>query len=343
VIDTAAQRLLVAVRNDANGGKPSVFRCRLDGTSCVHLDVSAGQGPKSGYTPRILIDGAGNKLLVVTTNDANGQRPSLFRCNLDATSCSHADLSAGQGPLSGTEPSAVIDEGSGKLLVATSNGANGNHLSLFRCGVDGTGCAHTDLSTGLSDFSFGPVALIDPATQKLVVVSADFSHKPSLHRCNLDGTGCTLADLSAGQPAQSCYGSPAAVLDPNAQKLLVACRNAANSDRPSLFRCNTDGTGCAHVDLSEGKGNLLGFTPNILLDAASQRILVVTASSGGLPQLFRCAVDGTGCTSPDISGGQSVQTGFDPSAVLDTAHHRLLVATDNLVKEHRLGLFLFSP
>ena len=102
-------KLLVVTTNNANGGKPALFRCNLDGTGCVYTDLSAGQGAGSGFFPSAGIDTAGGKLLVVTTNNANGGKPALFRCNLDGTGCVYTDLSAGQDAGSGFFPSAVMD------------------------------------------------------------------------------------------------------------------------------------------------------------------------------------------------------------------------------------------
>ena len=78
-----------------------------------------------------VIDVGHSKLLVVTNDSANSTKPSLSSCNLDGTACTHTDLSAGQGALSGKAPSAVIDIAHGKLLVTTDNGANSDKLELF--------------------------------------------------------------------------------------------------------------------------------------------------------------------------------------------------------------------
>lgn len=73
------------------------------------VDISAGQGAGSGALASAAIDTAGSKLLVVTRNNADSDKPALFQCNLDGTGCVYTDLSAGQDAGSGFFPSAVMD------------------------------------------------------------------------------------------------------------------------------------------------------------------------------------------------------------------------------------------
>jgi hypothetical protein len=238
VIDSVNNKLLVVTRNKvAFSARPSLFRCALDGTGCTHTDISAGQGANSGWDPSAVIDSVNNKLLVVTLNNANSNKPSLFRCALDGTGCTHTDISAGQGAGSGLGPSAVIDSVNSKLLVVTRNNANSGKPSLFRCALDGTGCTHTDISAGQGTYSGSwPSAVIDSVNSKLLVVTLNGanSSKPSLFRCALDGTGCRHTDISADQGAGSGW-DPSAVIDSVNNKLLVVTQNDANSSKPWLF------------------------------------------------------------------------------------------------------------
>jgi hypothetical protein len=333
VVDAANSKLLVVTSNGANSFKASLFRCNLDGTACTHTDISAGQGTDSGYYPSAVIDAANSKLLVVTSNGANSFKPSLFRCNLDGTACTHTDISAGQGIDSGFYLSAVIDAANSKLLVATDNQANSGKPSLFRCNLDGTACTHTDISAGQGiDSGFYLSAVIDAANRKLVVVTENDANsgKPSLFRCNLDGTACTHTDVSAGQGPYSGF-SPSAVIDASNRKLLVVTENRANSFKPSLFRCNLDGTACTHTDISAGQGFGSGFHPSAVIDTVNSKLLVVTENDANSykPSLFRCNLDGTACTHTDISAGQGFGSGHWPSAVLDPSKDALRVVTSN--------------
>jgi hypothetical protein len=281
-IDVVGRKLLVVAANAADSFRPGVFRCNLDGTGATYNDISAGQGMNSGTVPSTVVDAAGGKLLVVTNNGANGERPSLFRCNLDGTGCAHTDISVGQGPQSGRNPSALVDASRGKVLVVTRNDANASKPSLFRCNLDGTGCTHTDISAGAAgNAASNPSAVIDVANDTLLVaLETVTSQKLGLVRCKLDdtvGSTCVRTDISAGQGDASGF-SPSAVIDAAHKKLLVVTRNGASSDRPSLFRCNLDGTVCSHTDLSAGQGRGSGNSPVALVDAAGQRLLVVTTN-----------------------------------------------------------------
>jgi uncharacterized protein YlzI (FlbEa/FlbD family) len=176
VIDAINGKLLVVTQNNANSGRPSLFRCNLDGTACTHTDISVGQGQNSGTLPSAVIDAKNGKLLVVTQNIANGEKTGLFRCNLDGTACTHTDISAGQGGLSGQTPVAVIDVINGKLLVVTQNNANSGRPSLFRCNFDGTACTHTDISVGQGNSGNSPSAVIDAKNGKLLVITHNIAN-----------------------------------------------------------------------------------------------------------------------------------------------------------------------
>ncbi|MCW7460603.1 chitobiase/beta-hexosaminidase C-terminal domain-containing protein [Leptospira limi] len=290
IIDYVNEKLLVVSINGANNFKPSLFRCNLDGSSCSHTDISSGQGTNSGMYPTAVIDQINRKLLVVTQNEANNKKPSLFRCNLDGTSCSHTDISVGQGTSSGYSPNAIIDYSNGKLLVVTSNGANNFKPSLFRCNLDGTNCYHIDISTcqGTSSGS-SPIPIIDYVNGKLLVVTSNGANnfKPSLFRCNLDGSSCSHTVISNGQATNSGF-SPKAIIDHSNGKLMVVTQNAANNNKPSLFRCNLDGTSCSHTDISVGQGTNSGYLPTAVMDHINGKLLVITQNNANSnkPSLF---------------------------------------------------------
>ncbi|TGK50449.1 hypothetical protein EHQ16_05800 [Leptospira kanakyensis] len=289
IIDYINMKLLVVTANGTNNAKPSLFRCNLDGTNCSHTDISVGQGTNSGFYSSLAIDLVNKKLLVVTTNLANNYKPSLFRCNLDGSSCSHTDISVGQGSFSGNYPSIVIDQISSKLLVVTSNGANNSKPSLFRCNLDGSGCSHTDISAGQGNSSgYSPSIVIDQINSKLLVVTSNGANaaKPSLFRCNLDGSSCSHTDISVGQGSMSGT-NPSVVIDNSGGKIFVVTQNGANQEKPSLFRCNVDGTSCSHRDISVGQDTYSGMYPTLLLDQMNAKIIAVTRNdTGSRPSLY---------------------------------------------------------
>ena len=296
-IDKANGKLLVATTDGSNIYRPGLFVCNVDGTACVHRDISLAQGSHSGLFPSLVVDALDGKVLVVTDNNANLDKPGLFRCNLDGTSCAYFDISAGQGQYSGTSPSAVLDAVNSRFLVVTNNAANGQKPGLFRCpDLDFVAsCTYVDISAGRGANSGGhPSAVIDAVAGKLLVVTDDDSdsasgvgHHLGLFRCNLDGSSCTYANISAGQGAGSGT-TPSAVIDAVNGKLLVATNNGANGNKPSLFRCNLDGTACTHVDMSDGQNASSGFFPSAVIDAAHGRVLIATTNIAALykPSLF---------------------------------------------------------
>lgn len=166
------------------------------------------------------------------------------------------------------------------------------------------------------------------------MVSEGFSHKAALLRCNLDGTACTFTDISAGQPANSAYTGGSLALDLPGGKLLYAARNLANSDLPSMYRCNLDGTGATHTNIAAGASPGSGTSPSLVVDVAAGHFLVATPAR---PNLFTCNLDASSCVLGDLSAGVP-GSAFEPSAALDVAHHRLFIAGRSTTK--KLGLFI---
>jgi DNA-binding beta-propeller fold protein YncE len=211
-------------------------------------------------------------------------------------------------------PKAMIDSVHDKLLVMNPYGVANYRPSLLRCELDGTGCTFTDISAGLDTYSEAPV--IDPINDKLLVVG---SVTPGVIQCNLDGTSCLVHGIADGY-----HGYPTALIDTAHQKLLVVTAFYTPANNLNLYRCNLDGTGCVHEDISAGvvqSPGSNGWIPKALLDPVNGKLLVVaTAETLGL---FRCELDGTGCSFTDISGGAGA---FEiPSAVIDTMNRKLLV------------------
>ena len=267
VVDTVNGKLLVVTNNGATGSKASLFRCNLDGTACTHTDISAGQSSLSGATPSAVIDTTNGKLLVVTNDGANGHRPSLFRCNLDGTGCTHTDLSGGAVGVYGNDPFAVIDGKNGKLLVAT--GAGTKH-PLIRSNLDGSGATVLDYDPGESTvYEDTPRVALDPAQGKLIVVANRSSGQgggvPDFLRCNLDATGCVHVQTSTG-----IARSP--VIDVVNDTLLVGTLGTK-----ALTRCKSDGTSCKDWDVPGGTGANNGQT---LIDTANGKLLIVTDGLG---------------------------------------------------------------
>ncbi|MCW7479800.1 fibronectin type III domain-containing protein [Leptospira kanakyensis] len=131
LVDNQNSKLLTITQSEKNDYKLSLYRCNLDGSNCIFRDISAGQSNNSASYPSATIDYIEAKLLVVTYNLANSGKLSLYRCNLDGTECTHTDLSSGQGTSSGGRPSVIINPITGKLNIATTNGANSGKPSLF--------------------------------------------------------------------------------------------------------------------------------------------------------------------------------------------------------------------
>lgn len=317
--------------------------------------------PNSGLEPSAVIDVEHRRLLVVTRYDRLGDqfggRPALFRCELPTpdggTSCTYSDIDVGKGDGSGLAPAAVLDGENHRLLVVTNDYSplsGPNQIpGLFRCELGDGGapfCQFLDISVGQTTYSgYNPSVVVDPANRKLLAVTDYLGYRPGLFRCELDGTSCGFVDISAGQ-ADRCGHFPSSAIDAKHGRLLVATQNGANEEKAGLFRCDLEkldgGASCRYSDISAKQGPYSGLTPSAVVDVMGNKLLVVTDNRANSDKLglFRCDLDdldGRNCTYADISAGQGATSGVAPSAVIDKAHGKLLVVTENV--DSNLGLF----
>ncbi|MCB1193967.1 MAG: hypothetical protein H7A23_06555 [Leptospiraceae bacterium] len=125
-------KVYIATNNGNNSYRPALFYCDLDGSNCHYADISAGQGSYSGRDPKLLIDQKNSKILVVTKNEPNSNRPSVFQCDLNGLNCIHSEIYIGSGNGSEISHDAIIDAINYRILVVSTVGVNSFKPALFR-------------------------------------------------------------------------------------------------------------------------------------------------------------------------------------------------------------------
>lgn len=271
-IEEKNQKILIATRNGANNNKLALFRCNIDVSDCSYLDLSIGQASDSGWYPSIAIDPINDKVLIVTENRGNNTKPSLFRCDLDGSNCSHTDISAGQGIATGFTPQLTIDYLNKKLIAVMRSNSK---VSWQYCNLDGSNCVLRDIQiSGLVN----PYASIDYANNKFLIVANQTSNtKPLLIKCDRDGNNCVSVNFAASQPDKT-GNYPNLLIDKVNGKLFVtAIRKGTFGYFPNVWRCNLDGSSCTYLDFNLNIGS--DAHPRTLLDSNSGKILIITNSS----------------------------------------------------------------
>lgn len=245
-IDLTNSKLLAVSNNQSQASKPWLFRCDADGSNCSDHDLSATQGANSGAGPSFVVDGSNNKLLIVTVNISQSNKPWLYRCDLDGTNCTDHDISASQGNNSAANIAIGIDSANNKLLVVTNNTSQSSKPWLFRCDLDGSNCTDHDISATQGNNSVTIASLaIDSANSKLLVTTTTGvgSGPLWLYRCNLDGSSCTDHNISGG--LFGSHSKNGLIIDTTNNKLL-ALNSYLAPNGSVVHRCDLDGTNCTN-------------------------------------------------------------------------------------------------
>lgn len=343
VVDSQANRLLVFAHDDDGGGAGNlvVHICTLDGQSCRFRRLSFSN---NGRSPSAAFDPQSQQFLIATRDVTNNNQAALFRCDRELNNCTISDLNngnsagngSGGGPTTDSGPALAVDSTGGTVYVSTANEAS-ETLGVFRCSVFGGTCSFTNIAAAAGVGASGyrrPDALIDQQSQRLTVAASDAGGRLAIFRCTLDMGACFYRNASAGEPNNSGF-SPSIAQHPISRTLYVAAENMDKISRPSLYICSHDGSpdglSCIHRDISAGQSFNSGYYPSLALDLEFGFVLTVAQNVSSLdtPSLFRCDLNGEGCTHTDLRATAGISSGFFPDAAIDPIGSYLLVAAEH--------------
>ncbi|TGL51555.1 chitobiase [Leptospira kemamanensis] len=342
IIDPFNRKILIVTENQwIYPAKVQLFRCNLDGSNCTNSDITAGLEYEFGFRPQLLLDPINRKIIVVTERNYLGPRIlNLLICNLDGSNCANTDISTGLGVyIAGNmQASAIIDHFDGKIKIVT----RGNGLNFFQCNLDGTGCTYANVSAGQTNI-FDPKIVLDHINRKVLIavrLSGVMNAMLGLIKCDLNGANCDYVGISSANAGY--YPDP--FIDALNEKLLIVTANYGNNYRPSLFRCNLDGTGCSHTDLSNAFGNSTAYSIHAVFDSFNRKLMVVTRDEAHSTirarlGLFRCDSDGTNCSYKLAGLGASLLN--ESKAVIDSINGKLIIVSYNSLNSGRPSLFFW--
>lgn len=287
-------------------GRLVMFRCAVPSFACAEVDLSleALRGNTMGLGA-IVVDEPAKAMMVVTSDPSYESRNSLFRCQLDGTSCTHTFMGTNQVPNEGTWPAAFLDRETGNLLTSflSTDRSRRSHPALLRCGVDGKNCANVDLSQGLSGFdrNFPWTAAFDTTAKRILVLGTLWrrdslgisTDSAVLWRCNRDGNACTAGDLG------SLMSRGVALFYDGVRNRTVMV--GANSGRaPAFCDCESDGSRCSCRDMPSDIFDISTYDPQ---QGILYAIGLTYAVDGYVtPSAMRCSVSNLQCTYRALTG-----------------------------------------
>ena len=188
-----------------------------------------------------------------------------------------------------------------------------------------------------------PSLALDVENERVYVATmhGGFGNGVGLFICNSYGGFCVSRDLSGGVGGTGF--SPSLALDTARRDVLVASRDAMG-DRLVLTTCDRNGNQCSRRDVSGSMGDNSGSEPDLVLDVDNRRAYIVTTNgaASGTPWLTICDLDSeaTPCSHHNISAGQGVNSGLEPSLALDLVHNKVYVATRHASMNNLVWLYI---
>ena len=235
-----------------------------------------------------------------------------------------------------SQPSVAIDTVNHKLIVAAQG--QGKRVALYLCDLSGSACLYQYVDTSSTGIPLYPRPIVD-ATNKNLLVAAQFASYVTVYRCDLDGTNCGLPTAFTGgaNPNHST-----ATLNANGDKLYVAYEESGGT--LDLFRCDTATGGLANCS---ARNPVLASALKPAIAAANGTVFVSVndPSNNNKPGLLVCdETQWPTCTYKDVSAGapDNVTAGSsypELSTAFDSTNGKVLtVVHDNSLSGHP-GLF----
>jgi hypothetical protein len=166
VLDTKANKLVIATSDTTASPSLWLHRCDRDGANCVRTIAEANRSNYAFYLSAIFDDATGQTLTISRDNNVGG-KAVLYRCATGG-SCSRSDASAGRPDNSHTSKAAMaIYPESGALFFASASLETGNsfRVGIYRCKTDGSECKHqwvtgTDKTYNLRSLTIDPEGVV---------------------------------------------------------------------------------------------------------------------------------------------------------------------------------------
>ncbi|HNF27587.1 MAG TPA: hypothetical protein PKV80_24170, partial [Leptospiraceae bacterium] len=226
LMDDVNGKLLTATYNQSNAGKPSVYRCSMDGSGCIHYDVSSGMGLDSGRRPNLNWDKNADKLVLFS------MQKNVFKCDTDVTNCS--SLGGIASNLYADFPYLIYPSASSSNVIVK------DIRSVFYCDGNFSICSVDSANpSNFASYAYGSRrGIIDSLNSKIITSHTNVStYAPRIVRWDLNSvTNPVPIDLSS---VTNSAITTDLVIDALNSKLLVVSSNfSIPGGKAWLFRCN---------------------------------------------------------------------------------------------------------
>ncbi len=243
---------------DGNAGRftfltaGGVFMQRdLSGVSCS--TVGPGAGIEDNYPNAALTFDESNNRFIGALKMYAEDDVRVFFTSSTLSGYTNMDVD-GETSSSGVMPALVIDSANAKLLIAQTGGFSNEQLALLRCGLDGTGCAMTNMGPVVPTGVFvNPPLLIDGSNLLSFVQSfSEPNIDEKLYVSNLDGTAAAVTDLTGLITFEDVDSPVSPALDAVGHRAIASF--AEWTALPMMVRCKTTGANCRTRQLDSQSG-----------------------------------------------------------------------------------------
>lgn len=307
-LSLAGSELYGMASSGGSNGYGTVFNINTDGNGFTLLRTFIGGDGRAPYGSLTLSD---STLYGLTSGGGISRWGNVFRMNTDGSA--YTNLHSFANDSYGRSPYGSLTLSGSTLYGMTGFGGSSNGGTIFKLNTDGSGFALLHTFTGSASDgknpSYGTLTLVGSTLFGMTQYGGS-SDGGTVFKMNTNGTGFSLLHSFAGGTNDG--NQPRDALTLSGSTLYGMTSGGGSSDKGTVFRMNTDGSGFGLLHSFAG-GTDDGSTPLRSLTLSGSTLYGMTQYGGnGYGTVFQINTDGNGFTllhgfTSDSDDGRSPQ------------------------------------
>ena len=291
--DTNAQRIVVAYRDDSDGGRGKLVVGEVSGTSISFGSIVQFRNAAVSYVTAVYHSNA-QKVVVAWSDGGDSSRgyavvTTVDNSNNSISYASNARFETGSTTYIGL----AYDSSAQKVVIAFTDAGNANYGKAIVATLFGTSISYGSTVVFESASTRYSSPVYDANTGKIVIAYQDLGN--SNRGTAIVGTvsGTSISFGSSVVFNSDSVDNIAAVYDPDAQKVVIAAQDQYNSSRGIAYVGTVSGTSISFGSLTVFE-SASSSQYHLVYDTTAKKVVIsYRVSSGGLAKVVTGSVSGT--------------------------------------------------